>query len=175
MSGLGKYVWAGLALAVLVHFAVLLTFPSFIMSAAMTRVSGGHYNAWRPGQRVTEASRAIVRPSPDLAYSTCVYDLSQGPVELRITPWRSYWSLSLYQDNTDNFFVVDDREAHDGADVIIVRPGMAAPDHTTAQIVQSPSTRGIALVRRLAPTLDDFTAATQNGRSDICASLHAAP
>jgi len=170
MSSLGKYLWTALVLAVLTHFAVLLAFPNFVMNTAMARVSGGHFNVWRQGARVTEASRAIVRPSPDLAYSTCVYDLSGGPIQVHVAPWRAYWSLSLYQDNSDNFFVIDDREAHDGADVIIIKQGMAAPDHATAQIVESPTTRGIALVRRLAPTLEDYTGAAQAGRADVCAA-----
>jgi uncharacterized membrane protein len=171
MKGRAKFIWTALFIALATHFAVLYAFPYALMSAAMTRVSAGHVNQWRPGARVTEASRSIVKPSPDLAYSTCVFDLSQGPVEMRVGPWRSYWSLSLYQDNTDNFFVVDDREAHDGADIIVLRAGMAAPAHTSAQVVQSPSSRGIALVRRLAPSLDDYNGALQAGRGDICAAL----
>jgi uncharacterized membrane protein len=90
---------------------------------------------------------------------------------MRVAPWRAYWSLSLYQDNTDNFFVVDDREDHDGADIIVVKAGAAAPAHTSAQVVQSPSTRGIALVRRLAPNLEDYAGAVQAGRGDLCAAL----
>ena len=171
MSGLGKYVWTALAIAVLTHVVALYGYPRLVMHVAMDRITGAHANAWRQTPRVTEQSRTIVRPSPDLAYSACVYDLSQGPVEIRVAPWRSYWSLSLYQDNSDNFFVIDDREAHAGADILIVQQGSSPPNQTTAQVVESPSTRGIALIRRLAPVLDDYSEATQVAHDDVCATL----
>ena len=170
MSGLGKYIWAALAIAVVTHFAVLYAFPSVLMNVAMQRVGQGHTNIWHPSPRVTETSRGIVRPSPDLAYSVCPYDLSQGPMQLRVTPWRGYWSLSLYQDNSDNFFVIDDREARGGGDITLIRQGATPPEHAR-HVVESPSTRGIALIRRLAPTQADYDATTQVAKGDICATL----
>jgi hypothetical protein len=51
------------------------------MNVATERIGADGVNAWHVrAERVTAASRSIVRPSPDFAYSACVYDLTQGPV-----------------------------------------------------------------------------------------------
>ena len=63
---------------------------------------------------VTASSRDIVLPSPDLLYSVCVFDVSQGPVRVTANPQlKSYWSVALYAANSDNFFVINDRKAGD--------------------------------------------------------------
>jgi uncharacterized membrane protein len=170
MSGFGKYVWAALIAAVIAHLAFVHYMPRVLMGVAIDRVGNGQFNAWRVSDRVTETSRTIVRPSPDFAYSVCPYDLSRGPVIITATPYNAYWSLSLYAQNSDNFFVIDDREARFGADITLVRRGRAHPEGAS-MVVESPSTRGIALIRRLAPTLDTYNAAVRVAREDVCASV----
>ncbi len=170
MSGLGKYVWAALIAAALTHLAFIHFMPRVLMGVAIDRVSNGEFNVWRVSDRVTETSRTIVRPSPDFAYSACPYDLSRGPVIITATPWNAYWSLSLYAENSDNYFVIDDREARRGAEITLIRRGQAHPEDA-ARVVESPSTRGIALIRRLAPTIDAYSAAVRVARDDVCASL----
>ena len=171
MSGWGKYVIATLLVAVMVHIAAIFAVPNLLMNVALERLGGGHYNSWHLGARVTQASRAIVRPSPDFAYSACAYDLSAGPVAVHVAPWGDYWSLSLYANNSDNYYVLDDREAPAGANVLLIRAGATPPDHVTATLVASSSQRGIALIRRLAPTPDAYAAAAQVSLGDVCAKV----
>lgn len=168
MMGGAKYVLAALAIAAATHLAVIHAVPRVLMGAAIERLSNGRYNAWRVADRVTPLSRAIVRPSPDFAYSACPYDLADGPVVISVSPWESYWSLSLYAANSDNFFVIDDRDARGGAEITLVRPGSSHPGDSSL-VVESPSRRGIALIRRLAPTLEQYNHAAAVARSDICA------
>jgi uncharacterized membrane protein len=163
-----KYVLGALAFAVATHFAVIHIVPRALMSVAIERLGAGGTNMWRTADRVTPLSRAIVRPSPDFAYSACVYDLAQGPLTIRVAPWDTYWSLSLYGDNSDNYFVVDDREARMGVEITLVRRGRRPPEDA-ARVIESPSQRGIALIRRLAPTLEDYNAASDVARGDMCA------
>ena len=170
MSGLGKYVWLALIAAVLAHFAFVHFTPRVMMRVAIDRLGEGRVNFWRFGERVTPASRTIVRPSPDFAYSACPYDLSRGPVLIQVAPWDQYWSLSLYAESSDNFFTLNDREARYGGEVTLVRVGAPHPEGAS-MVVESPSQRGIALVRRLAPRVEDFTAAAQVAREDVCASV----
>ena len=168
--GWGKYVWTALAASVIAHLAVVHASPRFIMGGAIDRLSKtAGVNTWRASERITAASRQIVRPSPDFAYSACVYDLSRGPVLISTTPWEPYWSLSLYAANTDNFFVIDDREARYGAEITLVRAGRSHPEGA-ATVVESPSQRGIALIRRLAPSPDTYSAAAEVARGDVWAS-----
>jgi uncharacterized membrane protein len=172
MSAAAKYVLAILAIAAAVHFAAVHAVPRVLMGTAIERLSGGRYNAWRFADRVTPLSRTVVRPAPDFAYSACPYDLAGGPVVIAVSPWDSYWSLSLYAANSDNYFVIDDREARNGVEIMLIGRGAARPD-TAARVVESPSRRGVALIRRLAPTLDEYNRASAVARRDICAGTAA--
>jgi len=167
MSGWGKYVLGALIIAIAAHFAAIHMIPRVLMNVAIERLGAGGVNMWLTADRVTPLSRTIVRPSPDFAYSACTYDLANGPVILSVTPWDAYWSISLYADNSDNYYVIDDREARNGVEITLVRQGRRAPEYAT-NVVESPSRRGIALIRRLAPTLDEFNAAREVARTDVC-------
>lgn len=167
---LGKYIWAALAVAVVSHLAFIHAAPRVMMGVAIKRIGAGGANTWQFADRVTPLSRQIVRPSPDFAYSACSYDLSDGPVVITATPWNAYWSLSLYAANSDNFFVIDDREARYGAEITLVRSGRPHPEGAS-MVVESPSARGIALIRRLAPDLENYNAAAQVAAEDVCASV----
>ena len=58
-------------------------------------------------------ARRVVMPSPDLLYATCRMDLSQGPLRIQADPKTPrYWSIALYASNSDNFFVLNDRQAN---------------------------------------------------------------
>ena len=105
-----KLIWAALIIAVVSHVAIVHAVPRVLAGAAIARLGEGGFNAWRIAPRVTEQSRAIVRPSPDFGYSLCAFDLSDGAVAIQVAPWEAYWSLSLYGANSDNFFVIDDRD-----------------------------------------------------------------
>lgn len=165
-----RYVIGALLVAVIAHFAFIFATPRVLMGIAFDRVSTGGANAWQAADRVTPLSRTIVRPSPDFAYSACAYDLADGPLRLRVNPWHSYWSLSLYAANSDNYFVIDDREARSGIDVVLVQNRRDAPEDAL-RVVESPSTRGIALIRRLAPTADEYNRAREAARGDACGAL----
>lgn len=170
MNEIGKYVWTAIFVAIAVHLAAINFMPIGLMNVAYQRVGAGHTNEWHVADRVTPLSRNIVRPSPDFAYSACAYDLSRGPVVISAAPWNAYWSLSLYAANSDNFFVIDDREARYGAEITLVRAGQPHPEGAS-QVVESPSGRGIALIRRLAPTLETYNGAIAAAREDVCASV----
>ncbi len=166
----GRYLLGALVIGVVVHLAIVFATPRVLMHVAMSRISAPGENAWHLAERVTAASRQIVRPSPDFAYSACVFDLREGPVMITATPWDAYWSLSLYGANSDNFFVIDDREAHYGAEITLVKHGAAQPEGAS-MIVESPSERGIALIRRLAPTPALYNEASRVAEDDVCASV----
>jgi uncharacterized membrane protein len=144
---------ATLLVALLVHGATVYFLPHLIMArtmAGMSRVAG--VNAMFHGPRPTSRSRGVVRPSPDLLYSSCVYDLDAANgalhVHARDMP-ATYWSVSLFDSNTDNFYVINDRQAKDGSvDFLLIAPG-AFVDGTRLPVVTAPSRRGIVLFRTL--------------------------
>jgi len=87
-----------------------------------------------------------------------------------VATWNDYWSLSLYADNSDNFFVIDDREARNGAQITLIRRGRPAPDDA-ARVIVSPSRLGVALIRRLAPTPEAYAAAAALTEHDVCTAM----
>lgn len=174
-------IWAALALsaATCVHLVTLHAYPGRVMAETMARMSqsGARMNQWIHRPRVTEASRGVVRPSPDLAYSTCVFDLGAGPLAITVEPWGDYMSLSLYAANTDNFYTLNDRAMPDsGARVIVHSPSQTVDPAARAgahAVVESPSPRGVALLRRLAPTAARFADADAARGVETCSPLEA--
>jgi uncharacterized membrane protein len=101
------------------------------------------------------AQRRVVLPSPDLLYATCSVDLREQPMRIRADPRTAgYWSIALYASNTDNYFVVNDRQAAGrGVDLVVVGPksGGATPAGLPPDVtvVHAPSSRGMLLMRVL--------------------------
>ena len=163
----GKYLLGALIIAVVVHLAAIFAVPRLLMNVAMERLCAAGVNVWHLSDRVTAASRWVVRPAPDFAYSACVYDLSAGPIRVTAAAWDDYMSVSAFAANSDNFFVINDREAPNGVDFTLIRAGDEKPADA-AMVVESPSTRGIILQRRIAPTEERFARADAARKQDVC-------
>ena len=149
----GLWIAAMLAVAVLVHVGSVYAVPTVIMHrtlAAMTRNAG--YNTLHFGSRPTAESRGIVRPSPDLLYSVCPYDLAQANGALRVratVPRGAYWSVSAFDMQTNNFYVRNDRQTPSGTvDFLIIAPH-AYIQNNRLPVVVSPTNRGLVLFRTL--------------------------
>jgi uncharacterized membrane protein len=141
-----------LVLAVVIHVVVINGAASFIMWRALGKFAQGRVNSITHTERATDASRAIVKPSPDLLYSTCGFDVSKRPLKIVTgAPSDTYWSVALYADNTDNFFVFNDTQANgQPATIILLGPGQSAPIDTAGTVtVNSPTTKGLVLFRTL--------------------------
>jgi len=164
--------------AVVAYIAVLGGTPYLIMGRTMKGVAnraGGYNTALSGGQLPTSASRGVVRPSPDLLYTACAFDVSGGPVLIAGAPSDAYWSVALYAANTDNFYVLDDRQAA-GKPVAIVlvsqdRLQSIPADYKTARIVEPPSKRGIVLFRYLVLDSQELEAARAAQRTAVCRKL----
>jgi uncharacterized membrane protein len=159
--------------AVLGHVGLVLAVPNVLMGVAMDRISenGAVINRFQFGDRTTQNSRGVVRPSPDLAYASCVYDLSNGPllVTAAPSPGQGYVSLSVFAANTDNVAALDSRQYPQGIRFVLAMKGQAAP--VGERVIASPSVRGIILDRRLAPTAEKFAEADKARRADSCSPL----
>lgn len=143
-----------IALAAVFHILTVLVFPYGIMNRAIAGIAveaGGVNKATYP-DRATAAARGIVRPSPDLLYTACVYDVSDRPLKLTSPVPDTYWSLSTFAANTDNFFVVNDREVRGKRIEIILAANENAASEPGVPLIVAPSTRGIVLFRSLVPS-----------------------
>jgi uncharacterized membrane protein len=145
---------ATLALAAAVHLLAVWAVPRVIMgrvlSAAQPEKTTGVFLP-----PMTDASaRRIVMPSPDLLYATCAFDVGTRPLRIRADPKSPrYWSIALYADNSDNFFVINDREAAGKPiDIVLIGPkayAQAPALPAGANVIDAPSARGLLLMRVL--------------------------
>ena len=118
---LGVFTW---------HTALVAT-PDVLMGLAVQRISAaGAINQFSHGPLATAASRTIVRPSPDLAYSSCPFDLTHGPLLIDAVPVPApYWSLSIFDSHTNVALVRNGARAHYlPFKLAVVAPGQTAPN-----------------------------------------------
>jgi uncharacterized membrane protein len=148
-----KWIAGALLIAAIAHVASLLLLPRLIMLRTMSVMArSASANTVLHPPRSSARSRTVVRPSPDLLYSICVYDLraADGAVRVSISDMPdTYWSVSVFDADTNNFYALNDRQARTGAaDFLLVESGTPANDERLP-VVAAPTSRGIVLFRIL--------------------------
>jgi len=162
MRWLGPILLAGLV-AALTYAAALWATPHVIMAKAMDKLGAGGINTMRHQGLPTAESRFVVRPSPDLAYSICVFDLAKGPVAIdAFVPPHRYWSLSVFDANTDNIFSVNDRAVSGHYALTLSKDGVGGS-------LAVPGGKGIALIRILVTDAKDLANIDALRRRSTCA------
>jgi len=173
-----KWIAATLLVAAAVHIASLELLPRLIMlrtMAGITKMTATNSILHAP--RATWRSRGVVRPSPDLLYSICIYDLSAADGAVRVhtndMP-NTYWSVSVFDANTNNFYAVNDIQANDrAADFLLAAPG-APVENGGLAVVAAPTDRGIVLFRTLVADEPDLAEIDAARRHAGCEPYHAA-
>jgi uncharacterized membrane protein len=148
-----KWIAATLLVAVAVHGASVYLLPRLVMFRTMGGIAKlAGINTIQHAPRATWRSRGIVRPSPDLLYSICVYDLGAANGALRVHTQdmpETYWSVSVFDAATNNFYALNDRQAKTGAaDFLLVAAGTSA-EAGGLPVVSAPTNRGVVLFRTL--------------------------
>jgi uncharacterized membrane protein len=159
-----------LGAAVVAHVAGLLLVPRAVFTSVVGRPFEGqgtnqlgHRELPKPGMRAWG-------PSPDLLYSKCVYDVSQGPVRITTPVPDSYWSMSVYAVNTDLVAVVNDRELPERRlDIVLALAGQPTPEGV--RVIRVPMARGAAFFRTLVPEPAAEPALDAIRREGRCAPL----
>lgn len=161
----------GLFLAAATTWAAIGAIPYGLMHVAIDRLGQGGVNRMSYGNLATPARQPVVRPSPDLAYSSCPYDLSAGPLAIDVTPVPGrYASLSIFDAATDVIFVRNDVEAAGKPfRIIVARDGQAVP--AGAEVVRTSHDRGIALIRLLLKEPAEIGGLDAVRRQSSCATV----
>lgn len=172
------WIAATILVAMIVHLGSIYLLPRVVMMRALERL--GAANTMHVGKRPTSASHAIVRPSPDILYATCPYDLSKGP--LRVTTpviHTSYWSVSAFDSNTDNFFVKNDQQTPAASlELVVVERGQAWPklDNAVERVILfSPSEKGLILIRTVIDDDKHIPAIEASLHQARCETVASAP
>ncbi len=159
------------SLAALIGWAatVWLT-PRFILTIAHHRMAGlaGGVNQIAHLPQVTPQNQTIVRPAPDLLYSACAYDLSDGPVAVTVGATPGYWSASFFDAATNNFTTTNSHTYGEGRTQfqLDTKP---APEHDMAYHVVSPTRKGVVLIRRRIASQTQLLKLRQAQAGDACA------
>jgi uncharacterized membrane protein len=161
----------GLIGAAATAWAAIAYAPFALMNVAMDRLGQGGVNTMSYGNLATPERQPVVRPSPDLAYSSCPFDLSAGPVAIDVTPVAGrYSSLSIFDAATDVIFVRNDVEAAGKPyRIIVAREGQAVP--AGAEVVRAGHDRGIALIRLLLKDPGEIGGLDAVRRQSSCAPV----
>lgn len=161
----------GLIVAAASAWAVIAWIPYGLMNVAMDRLGRGGINTMSYGNLATPERQPVVRPSPDLAYSSCPYDLSKGPVAIDVAPVPGrYSSLSVFDAATDVIFVRNDVEAGGKPyRIIVARPGQTVP--AGGEVVRTNHDRGIALIRLLLKEPTEIGGLDAARRQSSCATV----
>ncbi|MFK8054224.1 MAG: DUF1254 domain-containing protein [Woeseiaceae bacterium] len=147
--------------------------PIKVMSTIEARIveAAGGWNRCYHNRTYGPRMAAARRANPDSMISSMAYDLADGPVRISGEVWSRYWSLSFYQQNTDNFFVMNDQQI-DGAtfDVVLTT---AEQGHKAEQgdVIVSPTTKGIMLIRRFAASEADMPGILENQDKTQCSAI----
>jgi len=157
-----------LAIATAVHFSVVWAVPRVMMWKlfdSLGQAPGGANGTPAPflPPLANANARRVVMPNPDLLYGLCALDLEQGAMIVRVDPKLStYWSIALYSSNSDNFFVLNDREA--GQLPVELRIS-TTPDQPKA--IVAPSKKVLLLMRVLVPDRTQEMDALEAARSSL--------
>jgi uncharacterized membrane protein len=92
----------------------------------------------------------VVMTSPDMIYMLGVYDVRQEPVVIHcaVPASDTYWCISLYRRNTDNFYVRNDRASREREfDLVLTGPQRGYHKVGNEEVVRAPSSRGIVVIR----------------------------
>jgi len=173
-SGL-RWVMATLLLALVFHLLTVTFFSRATMALAFKRIlkrSGAEINTLIHSPRVNVDSRNVVKPSPDLLYSICVYDVGEKPLRITAVIPDTYWSISFYQTNTDNFYVLNDRQAKSNpVDIVLLTKGQTVANVENAEVVVAPTAKGVLLLRILITDDDNVDDLIKIQRSATCKPL----
>jgi uncharacterized membrane protein len=167
---------ATLALAAVLHVAFVWFLPHAIMQIFMSRLAGlASVNRVVAPPLPTDTSRTVVTPSPDLLYGTCVFDITHGPVRVTLRPPSTYWSLALFDTNTDNVFKLNatDIESETAEIVLGSASDIAAvkADFPSAKLVQPPHASGVMLARILVLDKSNMAEALAAQKSVSCDTI----
>lgn len=153
------------------HYVTVRMIPGFVMSKAQQMFAEQGMPQYRfvATARQTPETQRVVRPSPDLSYAICRFDVRDGPVLISAPGWDGYGSLSVFDDQTNNVFVasLDGQDA--GVTIVseLSRHVDEPPLPETSKLVVLKGA-GLALIRRLAPSQIVHDEASDLVKSAVC-------
>jgi uncharacterized membrane protein len=160
MIRLAFTVAAGVLLGLIVHLVSVLALPKIASEDAYSRLTPlTKLNAVTQLPLADPGNTLMPYLDPAFAEAICRYDLSTGPIKLKVPVSQAYTSVSFYTRNERAYYAINDRSA--GKKVIELDLMTEAQhedlpedeDITAADrlIIDSPTTTGLIVMKALAP------------------------
>ncbi len=152
----------GVLMGGIVHLGTVLYLPTTATQDAYARIAAvSQVNSIVALPAPTSDSTIVPFMDPAFAVAVCRYDLVNGPVKLRAPVSPAYTSVSFYTNKSIAYYAINDRAA--GRRIIELelmtkaqRDELQEDEETAAAdrlIVESPSDKGLIVLRALAPEL----------------------
>jgi uncharacterized membrane protein len=156
MIRLTLWILGALLLGGIVHLSTVLAMPTAATQDAYSRLL-----QLTPVNAVAPSAKDSTMPfmDPAFAVAVCRYDLSGGALKLRAPLSQAYTSVTFYTRNSVAYYAINDRAAGRRAielDLMTEEQHAQVPeqeDVTAADrlIIESPTVRGLIVLRALAP------------------------
>jgi uncharacterized membrane protein len=166
----------GLAIASLVHLAVVFGLPWFAERDAFSRLRGT-VELDRAELIVADGAEWPPRPDPAVTLAACAYDLAEGPVRISAKTGPFFQSLSFHARGSGVFYAVTDRAAVRGSlDLVVMTraqldealAGEDEDDPSRDVRIVAPVETGLIVVRVLASRPSQRAEAEAVARSVSC-------
>ncbi|MBN9585970.1 MAG: DUF1254 domain-containing protein [Afipia sp.] len=149
----------GVLLGGVVHLVSVLVLPRVATLDAYSRLAPlTKLNAVTPLPAAGPGSAPMPYMDPAFASAVCRYDLSKGPLKLKVPVSQAYTSVSFYTRNDTAYYAINDRSA--GRRVIELdlmtsdqHADLPEEEDVTAAdrlIIDSPTTTGLIVLKALA-------------------------
>jgi uncharacterized membrane protein len=160
MIRLPLWVLGALLLGGIVHLSTVLAMPQAATQDAYSRLAPlTPANTVVPLAATSAPDATMPYMDPAFAVAVCRYDLSAGPLKLSAPLSQAYTSVTFYTRNSVAYYAINDRAAGRRAielDLMTEEQRAQVPeeeDVTAADrlIIESPTGRGLIVLRALAP------------------------
>ena len=149
----------GVLLGGIVHLATVMALPRTATQDAYSRLASSALNTVVALPSPTPESAPMPFMDPSFVTAVCRYDLTSGPLKLRVPVGPAYTSVSFYTRLDVAYYAINDRSAGRRVielDLMTQQQHNELPeeeDVTAADrlIVDSPTPNGLIAIRALAP------------------------
>ncbi len=187
MNRLVYAVITGLIGAALLHIIIILALPHYTGRDAFTRVKAlgpsNRFVSLKDHSDLAPTERAegqgLSNTDPFLKVAACHFDLTLAPLRLLAPAGPSFWSLAVYDADSNEVFSMNDRTSVGGdLDAVVASPVQVAQIRkapgaalTQSIIVEHPGTTGYVVLRTMVPA-PSFEAQARDFLAEaICAPL----
>lgn len=154
----GKFFWLVVTVIfVLVgHLSYVLFYPPYKMGQKLTTSFVSNVSPSFIILNPKQTNELFPAEDPNVLHGVCPFDVSTGSVKISIAPYQHYWSLSIYSQQGDSYYSINDRQSIDSKLKIFIREAsktVTDPEKKQRELVadktviDAPTSRGWAVLR----------------------------